>query len=355
VRFVDQYTRPLADGRTLCEVCPRVCDIAPGERGHCYARRNVDGRMVLTSDGLASDVRVEAIEAAPLYHFLPGTAALTLGTAGCNLACAFCAAHDAAVSGATEDRSRRASPEAIARAAMALGCASIAFADNDPVVYFEYAIDVAAACRAQGIKAVAKTAGYISPGPREALFGAIDAANVDLKAFSESFYWRRTGGHLDAVLETLQYIRRETDAWLEITTMLIAGENDSGREIDALTRWIAEELGDETPLHFAAFRPDYRMRDHAPTPASILLRARAQAKANGLRHVYVAGDSEGEASLCAGCGATLVRRAGRRLTDYALDADGACRACGRMLAGHFAPMRGDFEGAHAPVDIEAYA
>ncbi|THD43379.1 MAG: AmmeMemoRadiSam system radical SAM enzyme [Bradyrhizobium sp.] len=352
MRFVEHFTRPLADGRVLCEVCPRVCDIAPGAYGACYSRRNVDGRMALTSDGLAADLRVEPIELTPLYHFLPGSAALTLGTAGCNLACAFCGAHDAAVSRATEARSKSASPAAIARAAIAHGCASVAFADNDPAVYFESAIDIAAACRAQGIKTVAKTAGYLSPGPREALFGAVDAANVDLKAFSEGFYWRRTGGHFDAVLETLQYIRRESDVWLEITTMLIAGENDSEREIDALTGWIVEELGDETPLHFTALRPDHQMRTHPPTPQATLTRARAQAKANGLRHVYVVGEA---ASFCAGCGATVIRRDGDRVSDYALDGEGACHACGRMLAGQFASTRGGYDGARAPVDIEAYA
>jgi pyruvate formate lyase activating enzyme len=277
-----------------------------------------------------------------------------LGTAGCNLGCAYCAVHDLARNRAAEAQAKPASPEQIARAAAALGCASVVFADNDPTVYFEYAIDIAEACREQGIRTVATTAGYISPGPRAELFRGIDAANVDLKAFSEGFYWRRTGGHLDAVLDTLKYIRQETDVWLEITTLLIAGENDSEREIDALTRWIVEALGDETPLHFSALRPEFHMSGHPPTPISTLLRARAQAKANGLRHVY-AGDVATQATICAGCTAPLIAREGDRLVSYALDAEGACRACRRMLAGHFTPARGGFDGTGVSVDIEAYA
>jgi pyruvate formate lyase activating enzyme len=349
VRFVDHYTRPLAEGRVLCEVCPRMCSVGPGERGYCFVRRNVEGRMALASEALG--LRVEAIEATPLYHFLPGSSALAFGTAGCNLGCASCAVHDPATNRAAEEQAKRASPEQIARAAAALGCDSVVFADNDPTVYFEYAIDIAEACREQGIRTVATTAGYISPGPRAELFRGIDAANVDLKAFSEGFYWRRAGGHLDAVLDTLKYIRQETDVWLEITTLLIAGENDSEREIDALTRWIVEALGDETPLHFSALRPEFHMSGHPPTPISTLTRARAQAKANGLRHVY--GGDGGEATYCAGCGAPLIAREGNRLVSYALDAEGACRDCGRMLAGHFAREPGDCDARRA-VDIEAW-
>jgi pyruvate formate lyase activating enzyme len=350
MRIVEHYTRPLADGRILCEVCPRICNVGPRERGHCFVRQNLDGRMTLTTDGRAMSFRVEPIETVPLNHFLPGAPALSFGTAGCNLACDFCQVHDIAVSREVDASARRASPEQIARAASERGCACVAFADNDPTVYYEYAIDIAEACRARGIKTVAKTAGYISPGPRAEFFSVIDAANVDLKAFSEGFYYRRTGGHLDAVLETLKYLRRESEVWLEITTLLIPGENDSEGEIDALTRWIAEELGDETPLHFTRLRPEVRMRDHVTTPHATLLRARAQAKANGLRHVYV-GSAEGETTFCAGCAAPLIAREGGSLTSYALDGEGACRECGRMLAGHFAsspsPLVGEGRGGGA--------
>jgi pyruvate formate lyase activating enzyme len=343
LRFVDHYSRPLADGRILCEVCPRICNIGPGERGHCFVRCNVDGRMALASEALGSDFRIEAIEAAPLYHFLPGSAALAFGAADRNLVGSYREVHDFAGDRAAGARAKGGTPETIARAAAALGCASVVFADNDPTVYFEHAIDIAEACREQGIKTVATTAGYISPGPRAELFRVIDAANVDLKAFSESFYYRRAGAHLDAVLETLKFIRHETDVWLEITTLLIAGENDSEREIDALTGWIAEELGDETPLHFT-------VSHHSPT----LSRAHAQAKANGLRHVY-ADEGEGNATVCAGCAAPLIVREGNRLIRYTLDAEGACRDCGRMLAGHFAATRGGFDGVGTSVDIDAYA
>jgi pyruvate formate lyase activating enzyme len=353
VRVVDHYTRPLADGRILCEVCPRICNIGPGERGHCYVRENRDGRMALTTDGLVSALRVEAIESQRLNHFLPGAVALIVGAAGCNLGCACCDVHDPAKSRAVAAGAQRAAPEEIALAASERGCACVVFADNDPVVFYEYAIDIAWACRARGIRTVAATAGYISPGPREEFFAAIDAASVDLKAFSERFYYRRAGGHLTPVLDTLKYIRRETDVWLEITTLLIPGENDSEAEIDALTRWVVEELGDETPLHFTAFQPGYRMLALPSTPKATLMRARAQARANGLRHVYVR-DGDGQATICAGCGAPVIGRDGDRLTSYALDGEGACRDCGRMLAGHFAPTRGDCDGRRMAVDIEAW-
>ncbi len=353
-RFVDHFTRPLAEGRVLCEVCPRMCNLGPGERGHCSVRRNRDGRMVLTIDGRAASFRVEPIELTPLYHFLPGSAALTLGTAGCNLACAFCGVHGRI----SPEIARRklagqkpASPETIALAASELGCACIVFADNDPAVYFEYAIDIAAACRARGIKTLAKTAGFVSPGPRAEFFAAIDAVNVDLKAFSERFYWRRAGEHLDAVLETLKYLRDETAVWLEITTMLVAGENDSEREIDALTGWIVEELGDETPLHFTALRPDHQMRTHPPTPQATLTRARAQAKANGLRHVYAVGDGERASAPVA---ARRHRPRTGRLTGYALDAEGAPVApAAECSPGSLRPQRR--RTMPRAVDIEAYA
>jgi len=357
MRVVDHYTRSLPDGRILCDVCPRVCKIGPGQRGLCYVRQNVDGHIVLTTDGLSSGFCVDPIEKKPLFHFLPGSSVLSFGTAGCNLACAFCQNHEISKSREVDTSAQRASPEAIARAAAELGCASVAFTYNDPVIFYEYAIDVAEACRARGVKTVAVTAGSIKPGPRAEFFRAVDAADVDLKAFTDRFYWRRTASNLAPVLDTLKYLRRETDVWLEITTLLIPGENDSESEIDALTRWVVQELGDETPLHFSAFHPDYRMLDLPPTPKATLLRARAQGLANGLRHVYVGNvrDAEGEATTCVGCGAPLIGRDGYRLTHYALDAKGACRKCGRYLAGQFAATPGTWGARRLPVDIEAWA
>lgn len=357
MRVVDHFSRPLPDGRILCEVCPRACRLAAGQRGLCYVRQNLDGHMVLTTDGLSSGFCVDPIEKKPLFHFYPGSSVLSFGTAGCNLACAFCQNHEISKSREVDTSAQKASPEAIARAAGELGCASVAFTYNDPVIFYEYAMDVAAACHARGVKTVAVTAGYMSPGPRAEFFRSIDAANVDLKGFTDAFYRRNTASHLEPVLDTLRYLRRETGVWLEITTLLIPGENDSREEIDAMTRWIADELGSEVPLHFSAFHPDYRMTGHAPTPLATLQRARAQAIANGLKHVYVGNrrDPEGETTFCAGCGAALIGRDAYALTAYELDASGACPHCAKPLAGRFAAQPGRWGRRRLPVDIEAYA
>ena len=249
MRVVDHYTRPLADGRILCEVCPRACKIGLGQRGLCYVRQNVDGHMVLTTDGLSSGFCVDPIEKKPLFHFLPGSSVLSFGTAGCNLACAFCQNHEISKSREIETSAERAGTEAIARAASGLGCASVAFTYNDPVIFYEYAIAAAAACHARGVKTVAVTAGYMRPGPRAEFYAAVDAANVDLKSFSDDFYHRLAAARLEPVLDTLKYIRRETNVWLEITTLLIPGENDArggDRRADALG---GERARPDMPLH----------------------------------------------------------------------------------------------------------
>jgi pyruvate formate lyase activating enzyme len=357
VRIVDHFSRPLPDGRILCEVCPRACKIGVGQRGLCYVRQNLDGHMVLTTDGLSSGFCVDPIEKKPLYHFFPGSSVLSFGTAGCNLACAFCQNHEISKSREVDTSAQKAPPQAIARAAVELGCASVAFTYNDPAIFYEYAMDVAEACRARGVKTVAVTAGYMCPGPRAEFYRVIDAANVDLKAFTEGFYHRLAAAHLEPVLDTLRYLRRETDVWLEITTLLIPGENDSVEEIDALTRWIAQELGTDVPLHFSAFHPDFRMLDHPPTPKATLVRARAQARANGLKYVYLGNvrDRDGETTACGRCGATLIVRDGYELTAYRLDASGACPNCGAPLAGRFAARPGRWGGRRTPIDIEAWA
>ncbi len=357
VRIVDHFSRPLPDGRILCEVCPRACKVGVGQRGLCYVRQNVDGHMVLTTDGLSSGFCIDPIEKKPLNHFYPGSSVLSFGTAGCNLACAFCQNHEISKSREIETSAQRATPEAIARAAQELGCASVAFTYNDPVIFFEYAMDVAIACHERGVKAVAVTAGYMCPEPRAEFYRVIDAANVDLKGFTEEFYRRHTASHLAPVLDTLRTLKHETEVWLEITTLLIPGENDSPEEIDAMTKWIAVELGTEVPLHFTAFHPDYRMLDHAPTPKETLMRARAQALANGLKHVYTGNrrGPEGETMFCAGCGAALIGRDAYEITAYEVSASGACPHCAKQLAGRFAETRGDWGRRRYRVEIEAYA
>ena len=280
ISLEDRYTvpgrhwHPLDDGRVQCDVCPRACRLHEGQRGLCFVRGRVADQVVLTSYGRSSGFCVDPIEKKPLNHFLPGSAVLSFGTAGCNLACRFCQNWDISKSREIDRLSDAAGPDDIAEAAVRLGCRSVAMTYNDPVIFLEYAVDVADACRARGIKAVAVTAGYLTDAPRRELFAHLDAANVDLKAFTDDFYRRTCAARLQPVLDTLVYLRRQTDVWFEITTLLIPGHNDSDAEIDAECAWIADNLGTDVPLHFTAFHPDFKMRDVPPTPPATLRRAR---------------------------------------------------------------------------------
>ncbi|MBL8700043.1 MAG: AmmeMemoRadiSam system radical SAM enzyme [Alphaproteobacteria bacterium] len=343
----------LADGRVRCDVCPRECKLADGQRGLCFVRGAQDGAIVLAAHGRASGFCVDPIEKKPLNHFLPGTPVLSFGTAGCNLACDFCQNWDISRSRDMAAMADSATPEALAATASRLGCRSVAFTYNDPAVFLEYAIDVARACHARDIRTVAVTAGYMHDAPRRELFAHIDAANVDLKSFSDDFYRRVTKGRLQPVLDTLLYLRRETAVWLEITTLLIPGANDSPDEIEAMCRWIRRDLGAEVPLHFTAFRPDYRMTDRPETPPSTLARARQIALRAGLRHVYVGNvhDIGRQSTWCAGCGELLVERDWHRLGAWHLDAQGRCPHCGTPCAGVFEPRPGDWGRKRLPVRI----
>ncbi|MCJ7754830.1 MAG: AmmeMemoRadiSam system radical SAM enzyme, partial [Thermoanaerobaculales bacterium] len=279
-----RYWRPLDDGRVVCEVCPRLCKLKEGQRGFCFVRQNIDGGVVLTTYGRSSGFCVDPIEKKPLNHFYPGTGVLSFGTAGCNLACRFCQNWSISKSRETDTLADAASPEAIAQAASASGSRSVAFTYNDPVIFLEYAVDVAAACRDLGIATVAVTAGEILAEPRAEFFAQMDAANVDLKAFTDDFYKKLCGGELRPVLETLEYLVHETDVWVELTTLLIPGKNDSASEIDEMTRWVVETLGPDVPMHFTAFHPDFKMNDLPSTPPATLSRARGSAVDNGVRY-----------------------------------------------------------------------
>ena len=327
----------LPDGRVQCDVCPRQCKLQEGQRGLCFVRANEAGQIVLTTYGRSSGFCIDPIEKKPLNHFLPGTPVLSFGTAGCNLACQFCQNHDISKSREVDTLADQASPETIARAARALGCRSVAFTYNDPAIFHEYAIDVAQACHAAGVKSVAVTAGYMSPKPREEFFRHVDAANVDLKGFTEDFYVKLTRSHLGPVLETLEYLKHETSVWLEITTLLIPGENDSAAELEQLSQWVLEHLGPDVPLHFTAFHPDYRLLDRPATPHATLAAARRIAKAAGLRHVYVGNvhDVARESTHCHACGERLIERDRYALRAWRLDAQGRCVACGTPLPGVF--------------------
>jgi pyruvate formate lyase activating enzyme len=249
----------LPDGRLQCDVCPRACRLREGQRGLCFVRGRIAGQVVLTSYGRSSGFCVDPIEKKPLNHFLPGSSVLSFGTAGCNLACRFCQNWDISKSRQVDTLSQAASPEMLAAAALHLGCRSVAFTYNDPVIFMEYAMDVADACRERGIRAVAVSAGYMNAAPREQFYRHMDAANIDLKAFTETFYEKITFAKLGAVLDTLEFLAA-TDVWLEITTLLIPGHNDSEAEIGEQCQWLVSHLGPDVPLHFTAFHPDFKMR-----------------------------------------------------------------------------------------------
>ncbi|MCL7971785.1 MAG: AmmeMemoRadiSam system radical SAM enzyme [marine benthic group bacterium] len=351
--FPTRYWSRTEDGRVRCDLCPRQCRLRDGQRGLCFVRANVGGRVVLTTYGRSSGFCVDPIEKKPLNHFLPGTPVLSFGTAGCNLTCSFCQNWHISKSREVHTLAEEASPEGIARAAVGLNCRSVAFTYNDPVVFHEYAIDVAAACRDEGIRTVAVTAGYVCDEPRREFYRWIDAANIDLKGFADSFYRRLASGELEPVLDTLRYVRHETDTWLEITTLLIPGENDSDGEIHSLTRWVADELGPDVPIHFTAFHPDWRLRDVGPTPAATLRRARSIALENGLRFAYTGNvvDPSGQATLCPECGKTLIARDGYRIDAWRLSGEGECDACGTAIAGVFEDRPGVWGPRRLPVSI----
>jgi len=332
-----RFWQPAENGAVKCSLCPHRCRIAAGARSRCFGRVNRGGTLTAETWGRPVTMQVDPIEKKPLHHFLPGSRILSLGTLGCNLACRFCQNW-----GLSHPRSgmdpggREVRPEEVALAAERGGIPAVAATYNEPAVWAEYALDIADACHEKGLRMVAVTAGYFSAESRLEFFRKMDAANVDLKSFRDDFYKRLCGAWLAPVLETLEAIRKETDCWLEVTTLLIPGLNDSEAEIDELTAWIAEHLGEGTPLHFSAFHPDGELRDGSPTPPATLRRARELARENGLRHVYVGnvrGEEDATATFCPDCGARLIDREGFRAKILKMDADGRCQVCGRICEG----------------------
>jgi len=348
-----RFWHRLPDGRVQCDVCPRECRLREGQRGFCFVRAREGDAVVLATYGRSSGFCVDPIEKKPLNHFLPGSATLSFGTAGCNLGCRFCQNWDISRSREWDTLAAEATPEAIAATAERLGCRSVAFTYNDPVIFLEYAVDVATACHERGIGTVAVSAGYVKPPAGAALFGAMDAANVDLKAFDDRTYRTVCLARLGPVLDTLEAVAAAGRTWLEITTLLIPGLNDSDEEIDALTRWVSEYLGPEVPLHFTAFHPDFRMRDRRPTPASTLARARRIGLANGLRHVYTGNvrDPAGQSTWCGACGVRLIGRDGYSITDWNLTPKARCEACGQPCAGVFEAEPSTWGSRRLPVSI----
>ena len=350
-QFPANYWQRLDDGRMQCDLCPRDCKLHEGQRGACFVRGRINNAMVLTTYGRSSGFCVDPVEKKPLYHFYPGSAILSFGTAGCNLACKFCQNWDISKSRNFDQLAAQASPEAIARTASRLNCKSVAFTYNDPVIFAEYAMDTADACHELNIKTVAVTAGYIHDRPRREFFAKMDAANVDLKAFTDEFYVKYCGAHLQPVLDTLIYLCRETPVWVELTTLLIPGLNDSDAEIAAMSAWIARELGADVPLHFTAFHPDYKMAAIPATPAESLRRARKIAQDAGLHYVYLGNvhDSTGDTTYCPSCTSPLIVRDWYNIEQYRVTPDGHCPDCHTAIAGHYEQYRGAFGRCRIPV------
>ncbi len=336
-RHPARWWRREEDGRITCLLCPRFCKLAEGQAGFCFIRRHESGALVSLGYGRPTGFAVDPIEKKPLNHFLPGTSILSFGTAGCNLGCRFCQNWDMSKARPDDLPALHATPEQVVVLARREGCPSIAYTYNDPVIFAEYVIDTAREARAAGIRNVLVTAGYVTPEARGELFQFVDAANVDLKGFTEDFYHHQSSGHLKPVLDTLRWLKRETAVWIEITTLLIPGLNDSEEEIRRQSGWIVENLGPEVPLHFTAFHPSFKMMDRPPTPPEMLRRAREIALAAGVQFVYLGNvlDAEGQTTWCPGCGVALIEREWHVARSNRLR-DGNCPSCGTAIPGIFA-------------------
>ena len=345
----------LDDGRVQCDLCPRYCKLKAGQRGLCFVRACLDDEIVLTTYGRSSGYCVDPIEKKPLNHFLPGTPVLSFGTAGCNLTCKFCQNWDISKSREFDTLADAADPNTIAQAALRLGCRSVAFTYNDPVIFHEYAIDVAQACREVDVYSVAVSAGYVCAEPRTEFYQEIDAANIDLKAFTESFYHQLTSGHLEPVLDTLRYIYHETKTWLEITYLVIPDENDSEQEINDMTQWVTDELGPNVPIHFSAFHPDWKMPNHAATPKATLIRAREIAIQNGLHFVYTGNvqHRNGDTTFCPQCRHPVIQRDWYAIAGWDLTSQGCCPRCNAKIAGRFESQPGNWGRRRLPVQLSA--
>jgi len=354
-----QYWHALDDEKIQCDLCPRFCKLREGQRGLCYVRGRVNDAIVLTTYGRSSGFAVDPIEKKPLNHFYPGSAVLSFGTAGCNLACKFCQNWDISKSREMDTLMDLASPDSIAQAALDMGCKSVAYTYNDPTIFHEYVIDTAKACRKLGIKNVAVTAGYMCEKPRKEFFEVMDATNIDLKAFTDEFYWKQTGAHLQEVLETIKYVKHETDVWLELTNLLIPGLNDSPEELRQMSDWVVKEVGVDVPMHFSAFHPDHKLRHIPHTSQETLSQARKIAMTAGIHYVYTGNvhDQVGGSTFCHACGQLLILRDWYQLGDWQLDSAngmaGSCSHCGTVCAGVFDDKPGDWGAKRKRVIISS--
>jgi pyruvate formate lyase activating enzyme len=344
------------NSRIICDLCPRSCALRPGDRGFCFVRENRDGQMFSTTYGRSTGFCVDPIEKKPLNQFYPGTAVLSFGTAGCNLGCNFCQNWTMSRSRNVEAACDTADPETIAAAAVQLNCRSVAFTYNDPIIWAEYAIGTAKACRSAGIKTVAVTSGYITAVAREAFYEHMDAANVDLKGFTDNFYREYCSGRLQPVLDTLFWLAQNTDVWLEITNLVIPQANDDPDDIKRMCQWIVDKLGPDVPLHFSAFHPDFMLNDRGPTSPSTLSNAYDIARQAGIRYIYTGNvvDQERQHTYCPGCGRVVIQRNGYDITGFAIRG-GCCANCQTAIAGCFDDSPGTWGSSRMPVKIANYA
>ena len=350
--FPGRHWEVLDDGRVQCNVCPRQCQLREGKRGFCFVRQCVDQEVVLTTYGRSSGFCIDPIEKKPLNHFYPGSSVLSFGTAGCNLGCKFCQNWDISKAREMDTLMDSASPSQIARAEKALGCKSVAFTYNDPIIFMEYAVDIAKACRKEGVFTVAVSSGYMLPESRKEFYSVMDAVNIDLKAYTQSFYQTLCFANLEPVLDTLRYLVHETDVWTEITTLLIPDQNDSAHEIQQMSTWIFDHLGPDVPLHFTAFHPDFKMMDTAPTPHQTLTQARQIALDCGLNYVYTGNvhDASGSSTYCTQCNTCIIERDWYELGEYGIK-DGVCQNCKALVPGHFLNEAGSWGRSRMPVNI----
>ncbi|PID59359.1 MAG: AmmeMemoRadiSam system radical SAM enzyme [Ignavibacteriae bacterium] len=322
------------NGKILCTLCPRYCEIGEGQKGFCYIRENIEGKLYSTGYGRPTGFAIDPIEKKPLSHFLPGSDVLSFGTAGCNLGCRFCQNWSMSKSKLDELNALKISPENVVNLALKYKSKSIAYTYNDPTIFGEYVIDVSELAREKNIKNVLVTAGYINKEARKDIYKYIDAANIDLKAFTETFYQKITYSHLNDILETLLWVKNETDIWLEITTLLIPDENDSNEEIKQLTNWITTNLGKNVPLHFTAFHPDFKMKDKSSTPAETLINARKIALEEGINYCYLGNihNIESQTTYCPTCQNPIIIRDWHSVLDVKIQ-NGKCKYCNSKVAG----------------------
>lgn len=323
--------------KVQCNICPRRCNLSEGQRGFCFVRQNIGGKIVLTTYGYNTGLAIDPIEKKPLYHFLPGSKVLSFGTTGCNLGCAFCQNWESSRAKIDPKLLNPTSPKQIAQAALKNDCKSVAFTYNEPIVFYEYALDTAKEARTLGLKTVAVSAGYIEPEPRIEFFKWMDAANIDLKSFNPDFYKRNCLVNIEPILDTIKYIKNETECWLELTTLIIEGENDNPKEIEKECKWILDNLGSDVPLHFSAFHPAYKFMHKKSTKHQTVLDTYRIAKSMGIKHVYTGNiiDSTTSTTYCSNCKNPIIERDGYSITEYNLDEDANCEFCGYKCEGVF--------------------